>query len=56
MYTTCDLVEYLVNLYSYNMDIAKFFGRKERELSTNSSIDGAVLIAWRKFKQLYGIR
>ena len=41
MYTTCDSGEYLVNLYSFNMDIADFFNRKKRELSSNSSIDEA---------------
>ena len=40
MHTTCDLVEYL-NLYLYNMGIAKFFHRKKRELCSNSSVDEA---------------
>ena len=39
MYRTCDLIEYLVHLYSYNMDITKFFDRNKKELSSNSLVD-----------------
>ena len=41
MYTTCNLVEYLVNLYSYKMNIANFFERKKRKLNSISLVDEA---------------
>ena len=39
MYTTCNLVEYLVNLYSYKMNIANFFERKKRKLNNISLVN-----------------
>ena len=41
MYTTCYLVEYLVNLYSYKMNIANFFERKKRKLNNISLVNEA---------------
>ena len=41
MYTTCNLVEYLVNLYSYKMNIANFFERKKRKLNNISLVNEA---------------
>ena len=41
MYTTCNLVEYLVNLYSYKMNIANFFKRKKRKLNNISLVNEA---------------
>ena len=41
MYTTCNLVEYLVNLYSYKMNIANFFERKKRKLNNMSLVNEA---------------
>ena len=41
MYTTCNLVEYLVNLYSHKMNIANFFERKKRKLNNISLVNEA---------------
>ena len=41
MYKTCNLVEYLVNLYSYKMNIANFFERKKRKLNNISLVNEA---------------